>query len=346
MQAMDLLRGALSCVPIVGPAAGAIDAASRGDHFGTAFEVAGLAFDLCSAGGMSGSKTAVHSLACSGVWSTAKGTARCAAERLRHVAKTTLKQKAKRRMKRTALKLGLASAAAVHDMLRHEDLTTFATAASREAEIHAQLAQQAYLSPTHRKGLLFNSEASPEEQLWYAYVGGDSRKGFWYCPAACNGGGHLILSERGTHHIDGEDLFRDTGIALGVSYSAVVDRAKQSLEDMWAQIECHSCARVTVTGHSLGGAVAACMVGAEGTVKWHTSGLPQMLDAVHIFNAGGVPDLRRYLTTRALWPTIQVHAHRIVGDVISVGFLPCQRSYARKPGLEATDSHRLLHFIP
>jgi len=339
MAALNMLQGALSFVPVVGPAAGAIRSASRRDHVGTAFEVAGLALDLCS-GGMFGSKTAVIRASS---WSATS--VRYAASGLRHVLKTTVKQKAKRRMKRTALKLSLAGIAAVHDRLRHEALMTFENSASCEAKIHALLAQQAYLAPSHRTGLLVGSQASPEDRLWYAYVGGDLHRGFWYCPDACNNGGHLILSERGTQVRDGEDLGRDTGIALGAPYPAVSDRARRSLQEIWAQIECHNCARVTVTGHSLGGAVAACLVGAEGPMEGHR--LPQMLDAVHIFNAGGVPDLRRFLTTRALSPVVQVHAHRIIGDVISVGFLPGhQHSYTRKPGWEAIDSHRLLHFIP
>ena len=30
---------------------------------------------------------------------------------------------------------------------------------------------------------------------WYAYVGGDARRGFWYCRGA-ERGGHLVLADR------------------------------------------------------------------------------------------------------------------------------------------------------
>ena len=219
------------------------------------------------------------------------------------------KQRLRKRAQEAALKLGLAVVAASCDRPQggFED---------PEALLHARLARQAYVEPGARRGLQAGD-------AWYAYVGGDAHRGFWFCPC----GHHLVLAERGTKQLS--DLPLDLGLGMG-SCTALQGRAEASQEALAEQRHGHDPHRVTVTGHSLGGAVAALVAHRERITA-------------HVFNAGGLPDLERY----AQHAQGALHAHRITGDVISVGFLPgLQRTYPKKAGLKHVPSHSLLHFVP
>jgi len=271
-----------------------------------------------------------------------------------HVLKHALKRKVCSRAREAVLKVSLTAAAASMELqparqcwehlaqrvrcvrLPISPRPQFNDVCSADAELHAVLARRVYMDPSERTGLLASSMlikgARTCGEFWYAYVGGDLRRGFWYCPS---NHGHLILAERGTQLMDAEDLARDAWIALGSS-TALRSRVEDSKEQLEDQFFSHTSARVTATGHSLGGAVAA--------------GLAKMdiLDAVHLFNPGGLPDLERYLSwAPGCAPFCDLNVHRIAGDAISVGFLPVlQKNYSRKKGLEPIDSHSLRHFLP
>eukprot|EP00435_Cladocopium_sp_Y103_P057251 s861_g19.t1 len=215
-----------------------------------------------------------------------------------HVLKHTLKRRVRNRAQEAVLKVSLTAAAAsmevqptcklwerlahfgfprLRNMVNIQGRAEFSEVCSADAQLHAVLARQVYLDPSERGGLLTSSMqvkgVSTSGDFWYAYVGGDTRRGFWYCPSH---GGHLALAERGTQLLDAQDLARDAWITLGSS-TALRSRVENSQEQLQDQCFNHSCTRVTATGHSLGGAVAA------GLAKQAKQGL----DAVHLFNAGG-----------------------------------------------------------
>lgn len=386
---MEWLRGALSCMPVVGAAADAVESYQCGDHVGVALNLGSLALDVCSAGGASSTLRAPLRILTKSSWPTARQAARSAATRLGRVAKSTLKKKAKQRVREAAAKFGLAAAAAaseadvarplrrrLHDSAcrlslqnyhlslqqRFETLSRalhrhparracslpclkdlhFESAADKDAQLHAALASQAYRLPSDRRGLLVPAcGGSSDEQVWYTYLGGDLYRGFWYSP--CDGG-HLVLAERGTCSDDSDDLCRDALITLGVTSNAVGSRARSSMQELRQMFRCHTSDRVTATGHSLGGTVAAFLLRYAGS----TVPLSPKLDAVHVFNPGGLPDLHRYLTaTLSDMASPLLSVHRIKGDVVSVGFLPfAQRRYSRKPCDRAVDPHCMLHFLP
>lgn len=220
------------------------------------------------------------------------------------------RQRLRKRAQEAALKLGLAVVAATCDRPQ-------GAFSDPEALLHARLARQAYAEPGARRGVRAGDR-------WYAYVGGDAHRGFWFCPC---GQGHLVLAERGTQQLG--DLALDLGLGMG-SGTALQGRVQASQQALAEQRHCHDAERVTATGHSLGGAVAAVLAHRE------------RLEA-HVFNAGGLPDLERY----AQHAGGALHAHRIAGDVISVGFLPgLQRNYSKKAGLKHVPSHSLQHFVP
>ena len=152
---------------------------------------------------------------------------------LGHVLKHTLKQRIRNRAQEAILKVGLTAAAASLEVQPASSLWQqlgnlglplphlhgrphFTDASSADDQLHAVLAKQVYLDPSERKGLRVASMQVKSVlalgDFWYAYVGGDLRRGFWYCPAH---GGHLILAERGTQIPDAQDLARDACIALG-----------------------------------------------------------------------------------------------------------------------------------
>eukprot|EP00930_Biecheleria_cincta_P042881 TRINITY_DN29507_c0_g1_i1.p1 TRINITY_DN29507_c0_g1~~TRINITY_DN29507_c0_g1_i1.p1 ORF type:complete len:387 (-),score=44.06 TRINITY_DN29507_c0_g1_i1:238-1398(-) len=381
---MEWLRGALSCVPVVGAAADALESYKCGDHVGVALNLGSLALDVYTAGGARSTLRAPLRILTNSKLPTTRQAVRGAATRLSRVAKATLKKKAKHRVREAAAKLGLAFAAAaseadltrplrrrLHDSACRQNLRKckhslqqylgalsgalhshparracslpslreqhFESAADQDAQLHAVLANQAYRLPSDRRGLLVPARVPEGEQVWYTYLGGDMYRGFWYCP---NDDGHLVLAERGTLSDDSNDLCRDAMITLGVTSSAVGSRARSSMHELRQMIRCHTSARVTATGHSLGGTVAAFLL------RYASSKVS--IDAVHVFNPGGVPDLHRYLTaTLSDMASSSLHVHRIKGDVVSVGFLPfAQRRYSRKPHDKTVDPHRMLHFLP
>eukprot|EP00933_Yihiella_yeosuensis_P081483 TRINITY_DN95098_c0_g1_i1.p1 TRINITY_DN95098_c0_g1~~TRINITY_DN95098_c0_g1_i1.p1 ORF type:complete len:372 (-),score=63.45 TRINITY_DN95098_c0_g1_i1:116-1231(-) len=357
---MGLIRGAISCVPVIGPAADAYRSASLGNRLGAAVDLCSLAMDVCSTlSGAVGVQSAIGSacVARSLNWSTAKRVA----GGVTRVAKSRLKQKTKS----TALKVGVAAAVAVaegnvaRELRRRVNakrfrilssassalhrnapgltfsdslpLRPFAGASCDDSQLHAALAMQVYAGADRRHGQL-----SPSGQDWYAYVGGDTYRGFWYSP----GPQHLVLAERGTAIGDAHDLICDACIAIGQELAAVSSRVEASLQELKKQVFCHSPVRVTVAGHSLGGAVAVFLAGAA-----RGSDGARLVDAAHTFNPGGLPDMTRWLTFLTSSASV-VRVHRIQGDLISVGFLPMtQRSYARRPGFESVNSHSLSHFL-
>ena len=333
---MVLLRTAVGFCPVVGPATDVLDAASSGDRTGCAIAVGRLLVDV----------------GCSGLSQPAMLCARPAGHTAHHVIKVvkhtlkqTLKQKAKNRLREASIKLSLtAAAASAEATISRAKTRQFVEVASADAQAHARLAKQVYRAPSERQGFLACEMVTMDRQtiqgeFWYAYVGGDSRQGFWYCPA---NGGHLVLAERGTCLSDVQDLGRDACIAIGKSFEALHSRARESLAAMQHQLHCHTARRVTATGHSLGGAVVARL----------SRLIP--LHGVHIFNPGGLPDLHRYITLHSAFAGSALGAckdsfqvHRIAGDAISLGFLPLdQRTYSKKHGLEDVDPHKLLHFLP
>ncbi|CAJ1339829.1 unnamed protein product [Effrenium voratum] len=312
LRSLRSLRSAVSFLPVLGPAVDAAQSARQGDKLGTVLALGRLVADS------SGGKGALA---------------------VGHVVKHALKRKAKDRMREAAVKVGLTAAAATAEMISHrcQPFVRFRALPfgegprTSDAHFHAVLARSVYFAPSERSGLRVSSMEKDgctlPGDLWYTYVGGDLRRGFWYCPSH---GGHLVMAERGTHLPDPMDLVHDTCIALG-SEAVLRTRAEESLVALQEQRLAHDSARVTATGHSLGGAVAA-LCGRQGG-----------LHAVHAFNPGGLPDLGRYLAALEL-PQLQVH--RIVGDLISAGFLPLQqRLYGKRTGLEALDPHSLQHFL-
>lgn len=389
---MPWLRGALSCIPVLGPAADALDSAAHGDRVGAAVELCSLALDVCS--------TMSHFNSAFVIWKAAGPTrlllqqavvrgagskvyGLAAARRLvagaAKVVKTALKQKVAKRAKRVAIKVGLAAAIALAQegtarlglrQKRHPQslgqgtlhfpsavtgerlegqAQIFEARSSREAQLHAVLSREVYLPSDQRRGVaaFFDTQSSesgpdgmlPGRRCWYAYVGGNDYRGFWYSP----GNLHLVLAERGTAVADTEDLVRDACLALGSGLAALSSRAQASIESLKLQLECHDSARVTVTGHSLGGAVAVFLAATAGGSR--AGGQAQLVDAVHAFNAGGLPDITRSLSLAL--SKAEVHVHRIQGDLVSVGFLPFfQKCYCRRPELGSIDPHSMMHFQP
>ena len=328
---MVLLRTAIGFCPIVGPATDVLDAASSGDKTGCAIAVGRLLVDVGSSG------LSRPALSCA---RPAGRTAHHVIKVVKHTLKQTLKQKAKNRFREAAIKLSLtAAAASAEAAIRRAKTRQFVEVASADAQAHARLAKRVYRDPSERQGLLMCEMVTTDRQtiqgeFWYTYVGGDSRQGFWYCPA---NGGHLVLAERGTCLSDVQDLGRDACIAIGKSFEALHSRARESLAAMQHQLHCHTARRVTATGHSLGGAVVARL---SRHMAFHD---------VHIFNPGGLPDLHRYMTLHTAFGTCNrsFQVHRIAGDAISLGFLPLdQQTYSKKHGLEDADPHKLLHFLP
>lgn len=338
------LRHAVSFLPVVGPTRDAIQSVSEGNKLAAGIALGRLISDASSMGGPK---------------LLATMPVRRFAGQVGHVLKHTLKRRVRNRAQEAVLKVSLTAAAAsmevqptcklwerlahfgfprLRNMVNIQGRAEFSEVCSADAQLHAVLARQVYLDPSERGGLLTSSMqvkgVSTSGDFWYAYVGGDTRRGFWYCPSH---GGHLALAERGTQLLDAQDLARDAWITLGSS-TALRSRVENSQEQLQDQCFNHSCTRVTATGHSLGGAVAA------GLAKQAKQGL----DAVHLFNAGGLPDLERYLSWAPGWaPSCELNVYRIVGDPISIGFLPVlQQNYSRKKGREAMDSHSLKHFLP
>lgn len=336
--AVRQLQHAVSFLPVVGPTRDAIQSVSEGNNLAAGIALGRLISDASSVGGPK---------------LLATMPVRRLAGQVGHVLKHTLKRRIRKRVQEAGLKVSLTATAAsmevqptckLWERLAHfgfpklRNMQEFSEVCSADAQLHAVLARQAYLDPSERGGLLTSSMqvkgVSTSGDFWYAYVGGDARRGFWYCPSH---GGHLALAERGTQLLDAQDLARDAWITLGSS-TALRSRVEDSQEQLQDQCFNHGSARVTATGHSLGGAVAA------GLAKQAKQGL----DAVHLFNPGGLPDLERYLSWAPGWaPSCELNVHRIAGDPISIGFLPVlQQNYSRKKGLEATDSHSLKHFLP
>lgn len=390
---MAWLRGAVSLLPVVGPAVDIVDSAAQGDHIGVAVELCGLVLDICSAGGgprsawkaVQASKAAARGAAVrAGAAAGKRAAIGAAASRVagivssnasgaRHVLKAHLKQRVKVRARRVVVKVGLAAAGLLAEgsgrrrataapepaseaaqgclslaALRAQFLggpqpsvaavepLTFALQSSADAQLHAAFANAAYTPPEQRRGVAALLDGGAEgfgaATCWYAYVGGDDYRGFWYSP----GPRHLVLAERGTTPSDSDDWQRDACIAAGSGLAATSGRARASKAALLRQVQSHDCGRITLTGHSLGGAVAA----------FAACTVPRNLhvDAAHVFNPGGLPDLTRYLSCKLAASDIVVH--RICGDPVSVAFLPFrQTQYARKCGHEEVDSHRLTHFL-
>lgn len=354
---MAWLRAALSCMPVVGPALDGVDAALQGDRAGATLELCGAAMDLCCLG---------PGLVVSAV--------------ARRQARGLVKRKLKQKAWQAAIKLGVTAASALlefhqagaaqppalgrsgradadgHPSLRRRlrvvarrleqaerfgrrasgavgpsgRVGTFAELASADARLHAALASAVYLPSGERRGALRGDEAG----VFYAYVGGNGHRGFWYAPASR----HLVLAERGTSPSDADDLRRDAFLIVGMGRAAISGRAQTSLEALNEQLTCHDCDRVTVCGHSLGGAVAVYLASLPAASRQGV-----VVDAVHAFNAGGLPDLAR--SCACSLNSSEVHAHRIRGDVVSAGFLPmAQHTYQPKAGLLET-AHRVAHFL-
>jgi len=211
----------------------------------------------------------------------------------------------------------------------------FAVRSSDDAQLHAALVHAIYAPNEQRRGAVafFNggTDDSAAQNCWYAYVGGDEYRGFWYCTEKR----HLVLAERGTAG-GADDWLRDACIAAGTGLAAVSGRARVSKAELQKQVQDHHCSRVTLAGHSLGGAVAAF------TACSAPRGL--CINAAHIFNPGGLPDLTRYMSCSLA--SVDIIVHRICGDPVSVAFLPfLQTQYLRRSGYEEVDSHRMVHFL-
>ena len=205
LRSLRSLRSAVSFLPVLGPAVDAAQSARQGDKLGTVLALGRLVADS------SGGKGALA---------------------VGHVVKHALKRKAKDRMREAAVKVGLTAAAATAEMISHrcQPFVRFRALpfgegpSTSDAHFHAVLARSVYFAPSERSGLRVSSMEKDgctlPGDLWYTYVGGDLRRGFWYCPSH---GGHLVMAERGTHLPDPMDLVHDTCIALGSE--AVLRRA-------------------------------------------------------------------------------------------------------------------------
>jgi len=397
---MAWLRGAVSFVPVVGPAVDVLDSAAQGDHVGAAVQLCGLALDVCTALGPMGGprrtlqvakvarKAVGHVRASATKRAALRSTvshvtrfAAASARGARHVVKTRLKQQVRAEARRTALKLGLAAVGTLAEASRQrardlrraarpaEDAarragwssaawalqgmqavysrlpctgqgpaaslaSTFALAGCSDSQLHAAFAHAVYSPSEERQGMLATLDRAPDgpRSCWYAYVGGDKYRGFWYSPEPR----HLVLAERGTCVDDMQDLQRDICIAVGAGLAAVSNRAWASKVELKRQAECHGCDRITVTGHSLGGAMALFLAS--------TASKDVRVDAAHAFNPGGLTDLSRYVAVAMARADIKVH--HILGDPLSVSFLPfLQQRYAKREGHEDVDPHRMLHFL-
>lgn len=356
---MPFWRGALSTLPILGPAINIADSVALGDHPGVVLELLNLALDLGTTVGQIGSVRAAWRAAGAArmaaragrpshkvLLPTAVRLAKAAAHRVHKVAKSSVKRKVISSVRQATLKVSLAATAAAAEkvsMLRKRRrkpalvqdpaLQPFEAQSDPDAQLHAVLAREMYQLPTHRRGVALPLEESHSQPAcWYTYVGGDEYRGFWYSP----GPRHLVLAERGTRLEDSEDLGRDVLLAVGTTLAAVSSRAKASAHALHEQLHCHDCDRVTLTGHSLGGTMAVFLA-------CTALGAACRVSAVHAFNAGGLPDLNRLIA--AATAQVDVVCHHIEGDLISVGFLPLfQRTYPKR--FEGTDAHHMVHFLP
>eukprot|EP00913_Durusdinium_trenchii_P010422 g9770.t1 len=310
----------------IGPAVDEAQRASKdGDRIGTGLALAQLALDV---GGLAGPARLGARAARGAV--AARGAAG-----LGQVLKHTLKRKATdwatRRAREAQVKVSLTALAAALEMPKCRRLLSnhfnlpldeppFSLVASADARLHAILARQVYRPPGERRGLRASlmevQGVSKPGEFWYTYVAGTE-----------------VLAERGTRLPDGVDLAVDLAIASG-STALAGARARDARRALAAELRHHGpCARVTGTGHSLGGAVLGKLL--------------TELNGVHLFNPGGLPDLERSLQVSLSCDRAQVQVHRIAGDVISVGFLPeHQQNYSKTHGLEARPAHSLAHFLP
>lgn len=357
---MDLLRAAVSMVPVVGPTVDALDAVSQGRTTGAVMEVCNLVMDIGSmgqsgtaraasrglvraAGGRGsvnlakvGLRTGATAVARKFARYAAKAGKRAAESSVRSVIKTAVKRKVIHKVNQFGAKVGFAVAlTAVGNLPGRGE--TFAQFACSDSKLHAVLAKEVYRTPEFRRGKSVSHPlpAGREEPLsWYTYVGGDRTTGFWYSPAD---GGHLIMAERGTYNLDPQDMRSNASLAFGLDAAAVSRRARRSRGKLLQQWNEHfSCRRVTLAGHSLGGSIMCFLATSL------SDGVP--VSAVHAFNAGGLPDLTRSLACATT--SVQVHAHCILGDAISAAFLPfAQKTYAKRHGYEHHHSHRLVHFL-
>lgn len=216
---------------------------------------------------------------------------------------------------------------------------TFAMQSSADEQLHAALAHAVYSPSNQRRGAVALLDGNEGEcgsstfprVCWYAYVGGDEHRGFWYSPDQR----HLVLAERGTAG-DADDLQRGACLAVGAGLAAVSGRARASQVELRKQLQSHDCKRVTVAGHSLGGSVAVFAACAASRAL--------RVGAAHAFNPGGVPDLTRLLSCSL--SSVRISVHHIYGDPLSVAFLPSlQRRYSRRHGWDAVHSHRMVHFL-
>lgn len=316
---MELARLGVSMVPVVGPVADALDAASQGCASAAIMELGLAAMDVVSLG-----QTSTLRAATSGVRGLAKvARMRVVASKLRSVVKTAVKRKAGQKAKQFGAKAGFAAAltAAGRVALRRGGAREFAQTGSADQRLHAWMAMEVYCLPTSRR----NTGS-------YRYVGGDNHRGAWHSPAD---GGHLIMAERGTK--ERVDLRPDVCLGSGFGTAAVSNRAQQCRAELLYKFRAFpSCRRVTLTGHSLGGSVACFLASSP------PEGVP--LTEVHVFNPGGLPDLTRSITCAS--SATKVHAHCILGDPISAAFLPgAQKHYARRRGYEDHLSHAMVHFL-
>mmetsp|Transcript_60878 Transcript_60878/g.120578 ORF Transcript_60878/g.120578 Transcript_60878/m.120578 type:complete len:154 (-) Transcript_60878:109-570(-) len=125
-EPMAWLRGAVSLLPVVGPAVDATDAASHGDRMGAAVELCTVALDLCSTFGPGatsrvsllatkiGSQVVRHvgrmakrRVVAQATWQSALRTVATSSTASRHVVKTGLKHRLKSEALRVALKCGI-----------------------------------------------------------------------------------------------------------------------------------------------------------------------------------------------------------------------------------------------
>mmetsp|Transcript_101948 Transcript_101948/g.287737 ORF Transcript_101948/g.287737 Transcript_101948/m.287737 type:complete len:398 (+) Transcript_101948:75-1268(+) len=219
-----------------------------------------------------------------------------------------------------------------------ESLGTFADRGSADAKLHAAPAFFVYDAPADRRGFLVDGSLCGNAAVaFYAYVGGDARRGFWYEPTSQ----HMILAERGTVPDSISDLQSDACLAMGIGRAAASVRVKDSLALLREQLQSHACRRLTLCGHSLGGTVAVFVAGAATLPE-----VPGGVEAAHVFNPAGLPDLSRSISCAN--GRAQIFAHRIRRDLVSTAFLPftaCTRVYLKRAGVEHEDPHRMLHFM-
>lgn len=253
---------------------------------------------------------------------------------MRPIAVSTVKKKLWQKGKQSCLKYSLAGVGVLMDRLTPKSigldaLEPFAIRGTADDRVHVELANAVYMPTQLRRGVYMSG--ATDGASWYAYVGGDDFRGFWYSPGRM----HLVLAERGTTGC-ASDICCDVYLVAGMDLNAVSDRARLSRAALREQILRHDCTRVTLAGHSLGGTVAVFVAS--------TSREDVKIDAAHAFNPGGIPNFTRYVSCLSAPSNIVVH--HIQGDPISAGFLPVvQRRYSRRLGLECVNPHQLAHFM-